>query len=209
MSMVRRTSMALYSGSTDMLSHRVRIVLAEKAMNVDIIPVDLSHPPQEFVDINAYQDLPTLIDRGLVLNQSRIIMEYLDERFPHPPLLPVYPISRAKSRLMIYRIETDWYRLLDKIVAGENLDENRHELCMQLLKLVDIFKKSEYFVSDEFSLVDCTMAPLLWRLPYYDVELPPRADPILEYAERIFQRDSFRASLTDQEIEMREEIYDF
>lgn len=206
MTVLKRSVMTLYSGSLCPYSHRVRIVLAEKGVSVDILNVDVDNPPEELLELNPYQSVPTLVDRDLVLYQSNIIMEYLDERFPHPPLLPVYPVARAKSRLMMYRIEHDWYHLLNQALATDhpNKDAARKELRDNLISLAPIFASMPYFMSEEFSLVDCYLAPLLWRLPSLDITLPNQANAIKTYAKKLFQRESFQASLTESERELRE-----
>lgn len=205
MTVLKRSVMTLYSGPLCPYSHRVRIVLAEKGVSVDILSVDVENPPEELIELNPYQRVPTLVDRDLVLYESSIIMEYLDERFPHPPLLPVYPVARAKSRLMMYRIEQDWYELLNKILANDkSSDAARKELRENLISLTPVFGNLPFFMSEEFSLVDCYLAPLLWRLPALDIELPNSANAIKHYARRLFQRESFQASLTEAERELRE-----
>jgi RNA polymerase-associated protein len=170
--MLKRSIMTLYSGPLDIYSHQVRIVLAEKGVTVDVLNVDTNHPSEDLIELNPYNSLPTLVDRDLVLYKSRIIMEYLDERFPHPPLLPVYPVARAKCRLMIYRIEHDWYSLVSKIESGnpKQAETAREELKNGLLAVMPIFANSPYFLSDDFTLVDCVLAPLLWRLPQMGIE---------------------------------------
>jgi len=197
--------MTLYSGDLDLHSHRVRIVLAEKDVTVDVLNVDAQQLPEDLLHLNPYNTLPTLVDRDLVLYQSNIIMEYLDERFPHPPLLPVYPVARAKSRLMMYRIEQDWYSLVSRIEQGNKKDGDaaRKELQESLTKLAPVFGDAPYFLSDEFSLVDCCIAPLLWRLPKLGIVLPPKAKPITTYMKRIFKKDSFQTSLTEAEEELK------
>lgn len=203
----KRSSMTFFSDGGSHYSHRVRIVLAEKGVAVDIIDVDPSSKPAELSDHNPYNDLPTLVDRDLVLYEADIMMEYLDERFPHPPLLPVYPVARAQSRLMMYRIRKDWCRLVDEILAapeGKKADSNRKEFKESLLATAPIFAEKPYFMSDEFTIVDCCVAALLWRLPLLGIELTePAARPILRYMETIFERDSFKESLSEVEIEMR------
>jgi RNA polymerase-associated protein len=180
--------------------------LAEKGVSVDIINIDIDNPPEELLELNPYQTLPTLVDRDLVLYESSIIMEYLDERFPHPPLLPVYPVARAKSRLIMFRIEHDWYRLFNEIQSGDNkrAEPARKELRENLISLAPIFANMPFFMSEEFSLVDCYLAPLLWRLPALQIELPNQASAIKVYANKLFQRESFQASLTEAERELRE-----
>jgi len=201
----RRSAMTLFSGASDAYSHRVRIVMAEKDVTADIVSVDANNTPEDFIDLNPYQTLPTLVDRELVLYTAPIIMEYLDERYPHPPLMPVDPVARASNRLMHYRIERDLYSLFDLIEQGneKNASKARKELRDQLLVISPVFQHKPFFLSDEFSLVDCTMAPLLWRLPALGVSLPTQAMPLLDYAERLFRRPSFKQSLTELESEMR------
>lgn len=210
MTILKRSVMALYSGANDVYSHQVRIVLAEKGVSVDILNVDANHPCEDLVELNPYNSLPTLVDRELVLYTSRIIMEYLDERFPHPPLLPVYPVARARCRLMMYRIERDWYSLLDKIRGDDDklAKSARAELKDGLVGLTPVFAESPYFLSEDFTLVDCCLAPLLWRLPLLGIDLPRSAKSIQEYAERLFERDSFQVSLSEAEREIRE-THDF
>jgi RNA polymerase-associated protein len=202
---LKRSVMTLYSGPTSLYSHRVRIVLAEKGVSVDILNVDESSPPEDFLDINPYHTLPTLVDRDLVLYESSIIMEYLDERFPHPPLLPVYPVARAKSRLMMHRIEQDWYSLANAILQGDKTQAAtaRKELEESLTKLAPVFADAHFFLSDEFTMVDCCIIPLLWRLPSLGIKLSARAKPVLEYAKRMFARDTFQQSMTELEQELK------
>lgn len=206
MTMLKRSIMTLYSGPLDIYSHQVRIVLAEKGVSVDVLNVDENHPCEDLIDLNPYNSLPTLVDRELVLYNSRVIMEYLDERFPHPPLLPVYPVSRAKSRLMMYRIERDWYKLIAAIENGtqKQADAAREDLQNALTTVIPVFANAPYFLSDDFTLVDCCIAPLLWRLPHLNVKLPRSAKSIAKYEDRVFKRDSFQASLTEAERELRE-----
>jgi RNA polymerase-associated protein len=206
MTMLKRSIMTLYSGPLDIYSHQVRIVLAEKGVSVDVLNVDENHPCEDLIDLNPYSSLPTLVDRQLVLYNSRVIMEYLDERFPHPPLLPVYPVARAKSRLMMYRIERDWYKLLSSIENGtpKQADAAREDLKNALMTVIPVFANAPYFLSDDFTLVDCCIAPLLWRLPHLDVDLPKSAKAITKYEDRVFERESFQASLTEAERELRE-----
>ncbi len=205
MSLPKRSIMMLYSTS-DANCHVTRIVLAEKNVNVDIQLVDPSKPCPEIAEVNPYQSFPTLIDRDLVLYEPNVITEYLDERFPHPPLLPVYPVSRAKSRLMRYRIHRDWYTKMNTILYGESeqADAARKGLKDSLLSVSPIFSDSPFFLSNDFTLVDCCIAPLLWRLPEMDIQLPKSAKDIFRYMDRIFTRDSFQASLTEIEREMRD-----
>lgn len=199
----KRTIMSLYSNNDDIYSHQVRIVLAEKGVNVEIMSVKPDEPPSDLFNVNPYGTVPTLIDRELVLYEARIIMEYLDERFPHPPLLPVYPVARAETRKMMHRIEQDWYTLAHQIQQNQEADLARGQLQESLTGLEPVFADKPYFLSDEFSLLDCALAPLLWRLPHLGIELSAQANGIQAYKRRLFQRDSFQASLTDAERQLR------
>ncbi|MFI8418616.1 stringent starvation protein SspA [Serratia sp. NPDC078593] len=202
----KRSVMTLFSGSTDIFSHQVRIVLAEKGVSVEIEQVELDNLPQDLIDLNPYQTVPTLVDRELTLYESRIIMEYLDERFPHPPLMPVYPVARGESRLMMLRIEKNWYSLMHKIEqsSGQEAESARRQLREELLAIAPIFGQTPYFMSEEFSLVDCYLAPLLWRLSQLGIELSGAGSKELKgYMTRVFERDAFLASLTEAEREMR------
>jgi stringent starvation protein A len=205
MSVVKRSVMTLYSNSLDIYSHRVRIVLAEKAMSVDVINVNPAAPPESLVRINPYASVPTLVDRDLVLYHHHVIAEYLDERFPHPPLMLVYPVARAKSRLMVYRIERDWYSLYQQL-CGQHPDQAqaRAMLADSLLGLEPVFADSPYFLSEEFTLVDCSIAPLLWRLPQLGIVVPKKYKAIHAYMQRVFERPSFQTSLSEAERVMHE-----
>ena len=204
----KRSSMTFFSSPEDHYSHRVRIVLAEKGVTVDIVDVDNNSKPEDLASLNPYNEVPTLVDRELTLYQSTVILEYLDERFPHPPLLPVYPVARAHSRLLIHRVERDWCGHVDAILAGEekeaSLNKRRKELREAIIATAPIFSELPYFMSEEFTLVDCVVGPILWRLPALGIELPAKqVKPLLDYAERLFDRDAFQASLTDAERELR------
>jgi len=201
----KRSVMTLYS-SSDIESHRTRIVLAEKGILVDVIEVDRHDDLTDFHKSNPYGTTPTLKDRDLVLYKSRIIMEYLDERFPHPPLLPVYPIARAKSRLIIFRIEKEWHDLIKKIRTGsvEEAEKARKDLLESFVKTLPLISNSAYFMSDDFSMIDCCVAPILWRLPELGITLPSELKSLRNYADKLFSRDSFQASLTETEREIRE-----
>jgi len=201
----KRSVMTMYSDAKSPYSHRVRMVLAEKSITVEIVDVDPMNISEDIMDLNPYGTLPTLVDRDLTLFESRIIMEYLDERFPHPPLLPVDPVSRAASRLYMHRVDKDWYSLMNDILAGgKGATKARKELRESLIASAPIFEAKPYFMSDDLSLVDCAIAPMLWRLPLMGIELPPAARAVHAYAERLFARESFKQSLTEAELEMRE-----
>lgn len=195
----------LFSDGKSHYSHRVRIVLAEKGVAVDIIDVDPENKTAELADYNPYNELPTLVDRELVLYEPNIMMEYLDERFPHPPLLPVYPVARAQSRLMIHRIQKDWMDVADAIERGDgDVAALRVQLSESLVSAAPIFADKPYFLSEEFTIVDCCVAPLLWRLPVLGVELPEKTTKALnKYMDRLFSRESFKASLSEIEQDMR------
>jgi RNA polymerase-associated protein len=201
----RRSIMTLFSAPDEPHSHRTRIVLAEKGVEIDIINVVPGRYPEDLLDLNPYHSLPTLVDRDVTLYDSRVIIEYLDERFPHPPLMPVDPILRAQFRLALYRIERDWYGLAQQIDDDhekKNVEENRKQLRDSILQSSDVFKVKPYFLSDDFSLVDASIAPILWRLRHYGIELPPQAQPLSKYASIVFARPSFRRSLSDVELQM-------
>jgi len=198
----KRAVMTLFSGSNDMYSHQVRIVLAEKGVNVDIHYVTPDNMPEDLYEVNPYGNVPTLIDRELGLYRAHIINESLDERFPHPPLMPVYPVARGRCRLYMDRIENDWYSLARKIEDGD--EDARSQLREEILAIAPIFSEQPYFMSDEFSLVDCYLAPLLWRLPAFGIELTGAgAKEIKAYMLKVFERESFQASLTDVEKDIR------
>ena len=205
----KRSTMTFFSDASSHYSHRVRIVLAEKGVTVDIIDVDPANLPEEVSELNPYNSLPTLVDRDLALYESKVMMEYLDERFPHPPLLPVYPVARGESRQFIYRIERDWCRLVDEIQGGspKAQEKARKDLRDGLLTIAPIFAEKPFFMSEEFTLVDCCLAPILWRLEQLGIEMPQtrQSKPLLEYMARLFERPSFQESLTQKEREMRSE----
>jgi RNA polymerase-associated protein len=200
----KRTIMSLFSDVDDVYSHQVRIVLAEKGVNVEILTAKQSEPGADLLALNPYGTVPTLIDRELVLYEPRIIMEYLDERFPHPPLLPVYPVARAETRKMMHRIEHDWYYLMNQILKDTSSEEEaRTSLFESLTSLDPVFADKNYFLSDEFSLLDCALAPLLWRLSRLGIHIGPEFKGLTAYMQRLFKRESFQTSLTDTEKQLR------
>ena len=199
--------LACYSDPADHYSHRVRIVLAEKGVSAEIIDVEPGRYPPKLTEVNPYGSLPTLVDRDLALYESTVVMEYLDERYPHPPLLPVYPVARANSRLLMHRIQRDWCRHVDLIQDPRSKEPARvparQELRESLTGVSPLFVDKAYFLSDELSLVDCCLLPILWRLPVLGIELPRPAKPLLDYMERQFVREAFQASLSATERAMR------
>lgn len=200
--------MTLYSNPTSIQSHRTRMVLAEKGLVLDVVNVINGVLPEDLLDINPYHSTPTLVDRELVLYDARVIMEYIDERFPHPPLMPVDPVSRAQVRLALYRIEKDWYGMAEqceKATDRKQIAQTRKVLQESLLSSEAVFAVKRYFMTDEFSLLDASVAPLLWRLPVYGVELKGSGGQrIRKYMNNIFGRRSFRDSLTELEMEMQQ-----
>ena len=198
--------MTLFSAPNDPWSHRTRIVLAEKGISIDIVSVEPGKFPEDLLDLNPYHSVPTLVDRDLVLYDSRVIIEYLDERFPHPPLMPVDPVTRAQFRLALYRIERDWYALIQQIEQEPDKKQTvrlKKILRDTILQSTDLFKIKPFFLSDEFSLVDASIAPILWRLTVWEIDLPPQAQVISKYANLVFSRPAFRHSLSRVEQEMR------
>ncbi len=200
----RRSIMTLFSDGNDLLSHRVRMVLAEKGINHEIVNVDPDNLPEDLLDLNPYNTAPTLVDRDLVLYDAQLIMEYLDERFPHPPLMPVDPVNRAKLKMLLIRIKKDWDPLVEKLIGKTDKQgvKQRKELRESLTTISPVFEQKPFFMSDEFTLVDCAIAPILWRLNEMCIELPDEANAVKQYAQRIFERESFQQSLSEIEEDM-------
>jgi len=197
--------MNLYTTGASIECHRTRIVLAEKEIVHETVEIDPKKLPEDLIDLNPYCSVPTLVDRDLVLYNSRVIMEYLEERFPHPPLMPVGPVARAQSRLALFRVENDWYPLVEIIeTKGEKaVAKARKELMESIVSTAEVFSVMPFFLSECFTMVDASIAPILWRLPHYGIELPKSAKPIQDYADRIFEREGFQLSLTEAERELR------
>lgn len=198
----RRSVMTLFSSPDCPDSHRVRIVLAEKEISADVVNVDIRNMPDDLVELNPYNTAPTLVDRDLVLYDARVIMEYLDERFPHPPLMPVAPVARAHSRLALFRIEKDWFSLIADLDSGVESRISRARKILQegVLSAAEVFSHKPYFLSADFSLLDCTIAPILWRLPKYGINISgQQAQPVLDYMNRVFSRDTFQLALSENE----------
>lgn len=199
----RKAVMTLFCSPTCAYSHRARLVIWEKGIVADIEYFNVHEPPEDLIELNPLGTSPTMVDRDLVLYDSNIIMEYLDERFPHPPLHPMDPVSRARTRMMVHRIDRDWYSLVDEIerLSEKKAAKPRRMLRESLVSATPLFAAKFFFLNDEFSLVDCALAPLLWRLPILGVELPKQAEPIKTYAARLFEREGFQLSLSEQERE--------
>ena len=197
-----RSTMALYSSETSLDCHRVRFVLAEKGINVEIVNVSEDESAAaDLAELNPYNEAPTLVDRDLVLYDASVINDYLDERYPHPPLMPVDPVSRAQLRLVHHRVLRDWYSLAQIIEqsTGKKAEQAAKQLKEGIISANELFGMSNYVLSDELSLVDCTLGPLLWRLTHYGVKLGKPGASVEAYAHRIFSRFSFKASLTQAE----------
>ena len=200
----RKPVMTLFSNSDCPQSHRVRLVLAEKGIAVDLVEVGLGAIPEDLAELNPYGSVPTLVDRDLVLYNTQIIMEYLDDRYPHPPLMPVDPAARARTKLYIYRMERDWYSLLENIALGDKQKAARARNIIRdgLTLVAPIFEKKPYFMGDELTLADYTLLPLLWRLPVYAIDLPVAAKPVFSYAQRLYDRTAFKHSVSETEREL-------
>jgi RNA polymerase-associated protein len=197
--------MALYSAASSIDCHRVRFVLAEKGINVEIVNIDVdTSAGEDMAELNPYNEAPTLVDRDLVLYEAGVINDYLDERYPHPPLMPVDPVSRARLRLVHHRVQRDWYPLALEIVQaeGKKADKPRKQLKESIIAANELFQAADYVLSDELSLVDCTLAPLFWRLPTYGIDLGKSGGAVQAYIKRLFSRPSFKSSLTSAEREM-------
>ena len=201
-----RNALTLFSSVDDVLCHRVRLVLAAKGVTYDFVSVDPQNPPEDLIDLNPYHSVPTLVERDLVLYAASVVSEYLDERYPHPPLMPVDPLSRARLRLAMLRIEHDWVPQVQAIRMGnkQQVEAARKRLKELLTASVPLFKASKFFLNQEMSLADCAMAPIIWRLPSLDVPLPKDGKAIDDYGNRIFRHPGFLRSLTDAERKLRE-----
>lgn len=196
--------MNLYSGTTDPFSHRCRIVLFEKGMDFQVIDVDLYNKPEDVAVINPYNRVPVLVDRDLILYESNIINEYIDERFPHPQLMPPDPIMRARARQLLHTFELELFAHIPALEQNQKgADAARAHVRDHLTQLAPILAKQKFLLGDEFSMLDVAVAPLLWRLEHYGIELPKAAAPLMKYAERIFSRQGFIDALTPSEKVMR------
>jgi RNA polymerase-associated protein len=197
--------MTLYSGTTDPYSHRCRIVLFEKGMDFQVIDVDLANKPEDLAVINPHNTVPVLVERDLVLEQANIINEYIDERFPHPQLMPADPVMRARARLFLHNFEEQLFSHISDVESDNPkiADKARAAIRDNLTQIVPLFSKQEYILGNEFSMLDVAIAPLLWRLGHYGIELPKQAAPLLKYAERIFSRPAYIEAMTPSEKAMR------
>lgn len=207
--LTKRSVMTLFSDSKCPSSHRVRLVAKEKDIPMDIIEVTEGELPEDLLELNPYGTLPTLVDRELVINDPQVMIEYLDERFPHPPLMSVDPISKARSRQLLRQIETQWYPLVDTIGNSDDekaVKEARRDLQEHLIRMIPVFEHQEYFMSDDYSLVDISLSVLMWRLPYLGIDLPKSAKPVMDYAEKVLSREVFPESLSDDELDMRDVV---
>jgi RNA polymerase-associated protein len=201
-----RNVLTLYSGKTCLRSHQVRLVLAAKGVTYDLILVDPGRPPEDLIDLNPYQSVPTLVDRDLVLHDVDVVCDYIDERYPHPPLMPVDPNSRARLRMAERRVEWEWLPLVEEILSGSKAqsDKARKHLRDAMVASAPVFKAAKFFLNTEMSIADCLLAPLVWRLSHLGVQLPREAQSILDYGERIFRNPGFARSLTPEERQMRD-----
>ena len=197
--------MTLYSGTTDPFSQRCRFVLFEKGMDFQIIDVDMYNKPEDIAVMNPYNQVPILVERDLVLYESNIINEYIDERFPHPQLMPADPIMRARARLFLYRFEKELFSQIDNLdsASQQKSDKARQIIRDNLVQISPVFSKQKFMLGDEFSMLDVAIAPLLWRLEHYQITMPKQAAPLLKYAERMFTRQGFIDAMTPSEKAMR------
>ena len=197
--------MKLYSGTVDPFSHRCRIVLFEKGMDFDVIDVDLANKAEDLAVLNPYGTVPVLVERDLKLSEANIINEYIDERFPHPQLMPADPVMRARARLFLYDFEKELFSHIKNVESDnqEIADKARKAIRDNLTQLVPIFSKQNYLLGDDYSMLDVAVTPLLWRLGHYGIDLPNQASPLLKYAERLFSRPLYADAMTPSEKAMR------
>lgn len=201
-----RNALTLFSSRDCVVCHRVRLVLAAKGVTYDLVPVDPANPPEDLVELNPYRSVPTLVDRDLVLYAASVVTEYLDERYPHPPLMPVDPLARARLRLAMLRLEHEWVPHVQAVQHGnkQQIEAGRKRLKELLAASLPLFKASKFFLNPEMSLADCALAPIIWRLEALGVPLPKDGKPIDDYGQRIFRHPGFARSLTPEEKTLRD-----
>ncbi len=205
--LAKRAVTTLFSDPKDPNSHRIRFLAVEKEVPMEIVEVDRNNVPEDLYELNPYGTIPTLVDRDLVLHDAQVILEYLDERFPHPPMMPIDPIQKTIVRQQLRLVETEWYPLLSAITEADDKKaamQARKQLFERLIQLIPVLTEKDYFLSDEFTLLDLSMAPIFWRLQYLGIELPKSAKPVMDYAERLLSRPEFKNSLSDDELDMRD-----
>ncbi|GAB5604731.1 glutathione S-transferase N-terminal domain-containing protein [Sideroxyarcus sp. TK5] len=197
--------MTLYSGTTDPYSHRCRFVLFEKGMDFEVIDVDVFNMPEDLAVMNPYNKVPVLVERDLILYEANIINEYIDERFPHPQLMPPDPVMRARARLFLHRFEQELFCHIEGLESNNAKAQEKARAAVQsnLTQIAPIFAKQKFMLGDEFSMLDVAIAPLLWRLEHYGIQLDKDATPMMKYAERLFSRQGFIEALTPAEKAMR------
>lgn len=205
--LTKRSVMTLFSDSKCPISHRVRLVAKEKDIPMDAIEIIKGEMSEDLLELNPYGTLPTLVDRELIINDPHVMIEYLDERFPHPPLMSVDPISKARARQLLRQIEVEWYPLVETIANSSNdkaVKEARRDLQERLIQMTPVFEHQDYFMSNDYSLVDISLSVIMWRLPALGIELPRSAKAIRDYSEKVLSREVFAESLSDDELDMRE-----
>ncbi len=197
--------MTLYSGTTDPYSHRCRIVLFEKGMDFQVIDVDVFNKPEDLAVMNPYNRVPVLVERDLILYEANIINEYIDERFPHPQLMPADPVMRARARLFLHRFEQELFCHIEGLESGvqKTMEKARVAVRENLTQISPVFGKQKFMLGDEFSMLDVAIAPLLWRLDHYGIQLDKDAAPLMKYAERLFSRPAYSEAMTPSEKAMR------
>ena len=197
--------MTLYSGTSCPFSQRCRIVLYEKGMDFQIVDVDLYNKPEDLAVMNPYNQVPVLVERDLILYESNIINEYIDDRFPHPQLMPADPVMRARARLFLFRFEQELFNHVQTLESGTQKAQEKARLYIRenLIQIAPIFVKQKYMLGEEFSMLDVAIAPLLWRLEFYGIQLPKQCAPLMKYAERLFSRPAYIDALTASEKVMR------
>lgn len=207
---LQSATITLYSNPECPISHRVRLMAQEKDISLKIINVNSKDGSlDDLLDLNPYATTPTLVDRDLILYDPQVIIEYLDERYPHPPLMSVDPVIKARSRQMLRQIETEWYQLVNIVQTSQDEQEvkiARRDLQERLVQMTPVFDHQPYFLSNDYTLVDVSLAVLLWRLPYLGIELPKSAKAIRDYSEKVLSREGFGESLSDDELDMRDII---